>query len=118
MSSPTTAATRPPSSARQSQPGATVWSKYLTLPDLRLVYVALGRAVGGVAPETLIRVLSPQRACDLAVRFSGSRSAESRFNPEFHSTYRWPRETAELRGALEPHTVRRLGDLSRLLGLD
>lgn len=86
------------------------------MPTLRLVYVTHGRADGGAAPETIIRVLSPQQACDLTVRFSGSRNPQSRYNPEHHSTYRWPWETATLHEALEPRTARKHGDLSRLLG--
>lgn len=97
--------------------GLTIWTKYLAWPKLRIVYVTLGHTDGGAAPETVIRVLSAQEACDLAVRFSGSRNSESRYDPERHSTYRWPRETVALREALEPHTARRNGDLSRLLGL-
>lgn len=97
--------------------GLTVWTKYLGL-RLHIVYVTLGREVGGSARQTLIRVLTPEQACKLAFQFSGQRNEDSRYDPERHGTYRWPRETAQLRQALEPYTVRQVGDLTRLLGLD
>ena len=96
--------------------GLTIWTKYLGL-RLHIVYVTLGREVGGSARQTLIRVLTPEQACELAIQLSGQRIKGSRYDPERHATYRWPRETERLRLALEPYTVRQIGDLTRLLSL-
>jgi hypothetical protein len=92
--------------------GLTVWAKYTGHPGLTLVYTVLGVTDGGSRKGgTVMYVLDPDTAWRLPVDLGLA------FEPDVHTTYRWPSITRDLADRLAPHTASTPAELRTLLGL-